>query len=327
MKLKIKCLTLFLGCFFGTQIHAQNVKYRIISDDPYDIKPVSLSLEPLYMDLNLPNLAMGWSVRAEVLFLKRMELRASYRRSYFDLAKLDADGLPAKKGIKNQWLGEASFAFFLTDRTKKKSMQVVLSQTSSGKYTYTRSISVPGTKRNMFGIRGGAYHMFNPMNLGSDQHGFYKLENEADASDVLEKENISSMYNTSSLFGGIQFKTIKNLFVTADGYGTRSHSSFNDFYIDVLFAPILGFQDVQHADGRIFKVNMESSHVKRIGWRCGWVMRRPESVWLSYKVELGARPGFATKRGLSLENETIYMMFTVGMNIPMRIKHIDKTNN
>lgn len=311
----MKTILSFIFIALTTATMAQEVNYRIISDDPENIKAFSLSLEPMYCDLSGTNIHLGYSVRADLLILRRMELRADFRRAYLDIngQETDKSYYHPKNDAKMAIYGEAGVSLFLTDRLKKTNAKLVLSSRSDGSYTYTKYIMVPATKRKMWGVRGGIYNNRLAYEMdGTDS--FFVMKDDQD-NEVPATDNTVTMMNTTSLYGGLHWKSIVDLVATTD-YGTRKAGGMVDFYIDFLFAPVVVFGDVKSPQDVEYALKAKSDHVKRMGWRAGWAYRHPNKVGISYKFEFGARPGFRSSKEMAFASERSYMLFTVGLNIP-----------
>lgn len=312
----MKAILVFVFLTVGTCAMAQQVNYRILSDDPENVKAFSLSLEPFYCDLYPLDLHMGYSVRADLLFLKRMELRADFRRAYLDINGQETNTTEyyPKNGAKFATYGEAGFSLFLTDKLRSTEVKLVLSSRSYGDYTFTRYIMVPATKRKMWGVRGGMYNnrVAYEMN-GTDSFFVMKGTNDTETPAV---DNTVTMVNTSCLYGGLHWKSIVDLVASTD-YGTRKVGKMADFYIDFLFAPVVAFGDVRSPGGvSEFSLKAKPDNIKRMGWRAGWAYRHPNKVGMCYKLEFGARPGFRSSDKPKFLTERSFMMFTFGINIP-----------
>ncbi len=316
MKNSILIICLLLAC----SASAQKVNYKIVSDDPNNVKAFSLSLEPFYADLAAPDIHLGYSVRADLLLFKRLELRADFRKAYLDINgdETKTQYFYPKNDAKKATFGEAGVSFFFLDNTKKSRAKLVLSSRTSGNTTYTKYIMIPAKKRTLVGLRGGLY--VNNFAFEIDNNGeYFEVK---DQNDVITDaaDNTVSMYSTSALYGGLHTKSIIDVVAKTD-YGTKKIGAMTDFYIDVLFAPIVNFGDIRNPAGELHSIEAKSENVKRIGWRAGWTYRHPNKVGFSYKLEMGARPGFRSTEKISFKSERVFLMMTVGLNIPAGKKH------
>ncbi|MDZ4758937.1 MAG: hypothetical protein SGJ10_12470 [Bacteroidota bacterium] len=299
---------------------SQTITYKVKSDNA-DPKPASLSLEPFYMDYWTGDLSMGYSVRADVTLLNRFQIKADFRRSYLDIFlndKLD--------GRKRTWT-EIGGALLFVNRTKDANIRVVLSSSTSysGSYktTYTKSISVPGTVRKQIGLRAGLLNISSPFsasrntsNASGETPLYYTMKGDTTRKSV----NVAQMNLIGTIHAGLDFNKIYDLIIYADGYGRRRAAMYSNFYIDGIFAPVIGLKTVDSAlsnnpnyDG------LHSDTYKRFGWRAGWIIRYPRSVFLAYKMEFGGMPGIKTGKW-----SNGYFVMTMGINIPMSIKALEK---
>lgn len=314
---------LFLACMaFGTYAMAQNVNYRILTDDPENVKAFSLSLEPLYGDLYFTDIHFGYSIRADLLLLKRMEVRADFRRAYFDMTgnETNTSEYHPKNGTKLAIHGEAGVSLFFVDKLKKTQAKLVLSSSSDGSYTYTKYIMIPATKRKMFGVRGGIYNNRVAYEMNGTDSFFVMKDNNGTETPAVD--NTVTMFNSTSLYGGLHWKSIVDVVASTD-YGTRKVGKMVDFYIDFLFAPVVNFGDIKSPTDAEYSLKANSDYVKRMGWRAGWVYRHPNKVGMCYKFEFGARPGFRSMEKMTFMSQRSYMLFTIGLNIPAIKKNKD----
>ncbi len=312
----MKNFLLFLTCLLTLAATAQKVNYKILSDDPRNVKSFSLALEPAYLDLYASDFHLGYSIRAELLLLKRLELRADFRRAYFDMNQKEAENNPwlPKNGVKQASAFEAGFSLFFFDKLTKTQTKLVLSSRTSGNYTYTKYIMIPATARKMFGVGGGLYNNRVALNIEKDKQVNFDIA-KGNGDTAVSGDDIFTMFNASVLYGGLHWKKIIDVIADTD-YGMRKVGGMTDFYIDFLFAPVLHFSDVKDPNGEIYEVKAASDHLKRMGWRLGWTYRHPNKVGFTYKMEFGSRPGYQTKKGISLDNEKAFFLFTLGFNIP-----------
>ncbi|MDX5321772.1 MAG: hypothetical protein LPK45_11580 [Bacteroidota bacterium] len=303
-----------MACYLA---NAQQVNYRITSDDPKNVKAFSLSLEPFYCDLSGVDIHIGYSLRADLLILKRMEVRGDFRRAYVDIngGETKTQYFYPKNETKMASYFEAGASLFLSDRTQKVNTKLVLSSRTSGNYTYTKYIMIPATKRKMFGLRGGLYNNRVAFEVDGNGQYFELKDGNGDTLAGGAPDNAVSMYNTTSLYAGLHWKSIIDVVAQTD-YGRKKVGGVSDFYIDVLLGSIVQFSDLMSTGGTIYSMNPDNDKVKRIGWRAGWIYRHPNKVGLTFKFEFGARPGFKSVDKISMDSERIFMMFTTGLNIP-----------
>lgn len=321
------------ACLLFTNVTRAQIKYDVTEDDPYDIKPFSVHVDPFYVDGHVSDITIGFGLRADALLFKKIEARLDFRKAYLDInarGNSANNTLPeAKNGLKKHTFFEAGGTLFLSDRTRKRNLKITLSRSSSGNYTYERYFMAPGTKRKMFGVRGGVYFLSTAITPEGDGEARFTMVNNAnrdqkvkiggygtsvDGSDIYEA---STMMRTATVYAGLHFKSVTNFSVNVTDWGGRTHSGYLDYFVDVLFAPVVSLQDVKTAGGQTWTLEPDNGVIKRLGWRAGMSFRKPSSTWLSYKAEIGSRPGYQTSvKGL--DNEKAFLMLTMGINIPFK---------
>lgn len=323
------CCTL---CILMTK--AQDVNYKILTDDTYGLKNASVCLDPFYADTWGTNVTLGFDVRADYMLINIASFNAEFRNAYLDMNARDHfDGsLPmAKNGLKKMKYLELGGAFNLVDKTRDASLKVVLSSTSytvgNTRYTNTKYIMVPGQRRTILQVRGGLTTSTTAIDMGDEDEiapnfkatakgdttsfVFGSFGEDVDGSAIYGGYTMMRMVN---LHAGFSLKRITNLIISTDNYGNRSNASLNDLYLDVLFAPVVSFSDVKTVGGKEWDIS--NTDMKRLGWRAGWSTRSSSRSFLTYKFEFGSRPGFRGKK--SLIGSNAFLFLSMGWSIPFR---------
>ncbi|MCE3295596.1 MAG: hypothetical protein K0R65_1310 [Crocinitomicaceae bacterium] len=329
----------FTGALFTiTFSRAQNVGYTVISDDPNSIKPAAVSIDPFYADTWGTNVTLGFGVRADAMLLGRFGVNVDFRRAYLDMNARDHmdESLPTpEKGLKKMRVFEVGGSFSLIDRTGSKSLKVVLSQTSSTvgntKYTNTKYIMVPGNVRRILQVRAGLSNVRTAMDVqdGLGEGSSFRATSQEDTSsftfggfgysvDGSATYGAYSMMNLIVLHGGISFRHITNLLLQTDDYGQKGNVGYYDFYVDAMMAPGIIFSDIQTVGGQTW--DLSSSEIKRLGWRMGLTFRSSSRSFLTYKCELGSRPGFRGEKSMIGPNS--FLLLSMGWSIPFRAKFL-----
>lgn len=316
---------------------SQEVKYKVVVDDPEKLPLLYLHLDPFYADTWGTDITMGWGLRGDVRLGKFMTVNGEFRKAYLDskVDPYDQDLVTAKNGLKKHTYFEGVASIHLVDKSSPASLKIVLSSSSysSGNYTYTTTkyIMVPGTKRKVFAVRGGLGVISTPIEFEDGKKddatpiAFYGINVNNDQDSIKFGEygstvHGSSVYNGSTMMfqqiiaGGLSFKSITNLKVSTDWSkrGVRYNSMFTDFYFDVLINPVLSYKDVVAKDGTVFKISNDDQ--KRLGWRIGYSFARSAKTSLTYKFEFTSRPGFKGEKGFLSPNNSL--LLTIGIGIP-----------
>ncbi|NUM32585.1 MAG: hypothetical protein HUU47_09725 [Bacteroidetes bacterium] len=331
-----KFITLLL-LFSSIIANSQRLKYTILKDEPDKIKNATFHIDPFYADAWSTNTTLGWGLRADLMLKKRISANVFFKKAYLDMnarSHFDKDLVTPKRGFKKLTYFEPVVSYHLIDKLKKKSVKVVISSSTSysGSYktTTTKYIMVPGTVRKIRGVRGGFYFLNSAIDMNegdaisswvakkdSSIIKFGGYDNKVHGSPIY---NGYTQMNQIAFFGGITFKSITNLQTKIEGYRkTRGNYSFYDFYFDLMFAPVLSYQDIKFKDGSVY--NLKNNSNKRTGWRTGLLFKFVNKPYMSYGFELGQRPGFVgNKKGIL--NPRTFLNITMGISIPYNLKFI-----
>jgi len=328
--MKTKLFTLLLVAAAATSLRSQSINYTYLHDDPYDMKNFSLSLDPFWVEANGHNgYAFGWGLRGEHMMGKRLLANADFRTGFgTNLYRKSNDN------TRNYNNFEGGLGFIFYNKMKRKNVPIILSQTTSGntKTTYYIKGGVPANCRLIVALRGGMGQYLNSLNYDKMNDTLFTMDGAAYKTaksgsafiDTTGSGNASVAHvggiAITSFYGGIQFRNIRNLLIDVDGWGVRGNILYSDFYIDVLFAPVIGIKDFKNPDGTEYKVDYtEKAH---LGWRFGWFARKPKDQGFSMKFEVGSRPGFKAPKNTSvpLNKQNLYGMFTFGLYIPLKIQ-------
>lgn len=334
-------LSLFTLLFLCLSATSQSVSYKVVKNDPFDIKNFTLAIDPLFFDMNGENgYAVGLGIRSNFLMGKALDINLDVRNGFGTNGYNKADNL---ENTKNYFYAEGSIGLIFAKKLKTRNVRIVLSSNSytigGTTYTNTKYIQggVPADIRRLFSLRIGASRLTNSINFTKAlDDSLLRFENESTKNTFTKKENTEGLnfknedlfgaYTSSTLFIGLNFKTIRQLLIDVDGWGFRSNEKFGDFFIDVLCSPSLMIHDYKSNNRNsltTYKMSYEGG--KRIfGWRIGFASRRPKNQGFSYKFEFGQRPGYRYINELNspVNVRNFYAMLTYGIYIPLKIKPI-----
>lgn len=328
MKNIIKTILLSVVGFTAVRSQAQSVTWDVIKDDPFDIKNLTVAIDPFFLDFNSQNgYAFGWGFRGDYLMGKRLQFNFDWRQGFGTKGYLISDD-----NTKNYSALEGSVALTLSHKVKRKNLPIILSQSSStsGGVTTTTTISikggVPGDVRKVVALRGGFYQMVNTMNFQGLKDSLLTFE--TGGAEMTYKDSATAkgfgqygaVYSTA-IFGGFNFKQIRQLILNVSGYGVRGNVMYRDFYADFLFSPILFLKNYKTTDsaGAETKYNVKYAKTSVIGWRIGWMIRKPKDQGFSLKFEFGQRPGYLDP---TRKFNNAYGLLTYGLYIPLKVKPI-----
>lgn len=342
MKKLIYKISLSVLALLALDTNAQSVSYSYVRNNPFDIKNLTFAIDPLFVDINGHNgYAFGWGARAEHMMGKTLLANFDMRTGFGT-----KDYRKSNENTRNYFYMEGGLGLIFVNKARNKNTKVILSSSTSGNYRYTTSITVPSKNRLIVALRGGFLQYTNTLNYANlaDTLLTFNGVTYKDAKDDANKKhyvftdtvNRVNGANVSvpqlggiaftSIYGGLQFRKIRDLVIDVDGYGTRGSSVYSDFYIDVMFAPVLAFKDFKNTNG--IKYDVKYTDLSRFGWRLGWFWRKPKDQGFSAKFEFGSRPGFKAppKTNIPVNKSNLYASITFGLYIPLKIKPVYNGN-
>lgn len=329
MKTKIYSLIILVSLIRITA-SAQSISYKYLHDDPFDMKNFSFAIDPLWFDVNGHNgYAFGWGIRAEHMMGKTLLANFDMRTGFgTNLYKKSNDN------SRNYFNVEGGLGLIFFNKVRRRNVPIILSQSTSGNTRTTVSIKggVPANCRLIVALRGGLGQYRNTLDYNKMTDTLltvggsnYKTAKAGDAFRDTTGTNAISLpqvggIGISSFYGGIQFRSIRNLIIDVDGYGTRGNAIYSDFFIDVLYAPVIALKDFKNPDGT--KYDVDYAQKTHLGWRFGWFARKPKDQGFSFKFEVGSRPGFKAPKTTTIpvNMRNMYFMMTFGLYIPLKIQ-------
>ncbi len=331
MKKKLVLAVLLACC---TAANAQMVSYEKKYDNPNDYRRTKLFVDLFNADWFL-DASLGSSLRLETVIADRIMPWAQVKFAVADAASKHAvSGYPTNDGgQKKQLITDAGAALFLVNKNANKKVKIVLSSFSSGRTTTTRYIKIPATVKKLFGVEGGLYYNRRAIGFGDNSHTMYKYQS-MDGLTTLpipgvggtgtqpagEAYKPQSMANMASLYGGIHYRTVTNVSISAKGSGWKSNHTVTDFYVDAMLAPVVSIANVIDINGVEWKIKPEKGAIRNLGWRLGYVHHNSENtVGFQYSFEFGQKPG--PKLGDELLSSGAYVSFGFGLTIGSN-KHI-----
>jgi len=310
---------------------AQSITYNYVRNDPYNIKNLSFSVDPFFIDVNGHNgYSFGWGARAEAMMGKRLLLNYDIRTGFgTNLYR------KSNKNTRNYFAQEAGLGLIFVNKMKIKNLRIVLSESTSGNVKTTTTIGggVPAKCRLIVALRAGFMTYNNTLDYKnvSDSLLTFNGQTYKDLKNIRANDSITSDpfkgsvpqiggISMVSIYGGLQFRKIWDLVVDVSGYGQRSNVRYSDFFIDVMFAPLVHLRDFRNPNG--LRYDVKYGEVSHIGYRLGWVFRKPKDQGFSWKFEFGSRPGFKAPAGKYINGRNLYGVITFGLYIPLKIKPI-----
>lgn len=297
--MKMKFFT--LGCAFSfgllTNLSAQEVSYKVLTDDP-DTKNLSIALNVIDFSTYSSNMSIAYNVIGNAQLGKLLQADADLRRSYNDMSA----GIFSPEDIGKGHEIRLGGRFNLSNRTRIGKTRVVLSSYRSGNYQYSRYITVPATQRRILSVRGGIQNYRQICDLsvmpGKDDNIMYYKDAAGNKQIVKDNASFETMHyivSSSGIYAGISYQSMVNIIVQAEGYGKRGRSISNDFYADILLTPFVTYtlkpNTNQTAAYKNVDINNDYNSKNYMGWRVGWQAFMGRKIGFSTKMELGQQPG------------------------------------
>lgn len=332
MKKILYTLSLALLTALVADLKAQSVSYTYVKNNPFDTKNFSAAIDPLFIDMNGHNgYAFGWGVRGEYMMGKTLLFNVDSRFGFGT-----QDYRKSNVNTRNYFNMEGGLGLIFYQKTRTRNVPIILSQTTSGNTRTTVSIrgGVPAKCRLIVALRGGVQQYNNTLNYKNLADSLLTFNGETykqakvDTKSTVFNDTVHKLTNvtdplgafsSTSIYAGFQFRTIRDLVIDVDGYGYRGNIRYSDFFIDIMFAPVVKIRDFKNADGTTYNVKYDG--MSHLGWRLGWFWRKPKDQGFSAKFEFGSRPGFKapTNTNIPVNIKNLYAMLTFGLYIPLKI--------
>jgi len=325
--MKMKFFTLGCAISFGllTNLSAQEVSYKVLTDDP-DTKNLSVALNVIDFSTYSSNMSIAYNVIGNAQLGKLLQADADIRRSYNDMSA----GIFSPEDIGKSHEIRLGGRFNLVNRTSSGKTRVVLSSYTSGNYRYTTSIRVPATYRRIFSVRGGIQNYLQICDLssipGKDDNILYYKDAAGNKQQAVDKTSFETLHYTvaaSGLYAGLSYQSMVNVIIQAEGYGKRSRSIANDFYGDIMLTPLVTYtfkpNNNQMAAYKNIDLNNDYNSKLYMGWRIGWQAFMGRKIGFTTKMELGQQPG--NYRG------NWYLSIGMGLGIGANIPGLTKFGN
>jgi hypothetical protein len=294
----------------------QNVKYKVVIDDPSKLPSVVVNLDIFGMEVWKPktdfglNFGFGLWGHVEVPKLP-LAIQYQFYRSYFEDA-----GLLVDKDYPKTTHIQAGALFMLTDNTKRQTIGVGLdnkvvdreySTNSRGERVQTTtsqltSINVPANVRRQFGLRGGL--IFRDAGIAFEE-GLGEATSQFGPKPYEYTEHFST-----NLYAGFELRKSINLVLITDKYGrTTTGSKMTSTFADVILPVVNRFNHPSGDD--IQDLMRDSLSGFPVGFRIGLQNNPIEQREFTRK-----KFGLATRAEVGYKPFTgWYAVATLGINI------------
>lgn len=299
----MKKITLILAAILLTLATKAQVNYKVTYDNPV-IRPVwILNADILDMDVYLENLdgiAFNLGLWGSVEPVDRIGIDYRLRRSWLSLGALGGNAAPNFKM-------ELGGYYSILKSVKTKSTRIILKMDDSRVYgpdvttvtTTATFITIPAKKQTELILRGGFYH----------QSGTYSKDEPAlgKGEEITIGKGDFAKISANGFYAGIASRTISNVFINTDKYGSQFNSIAQVIFADII---ITGNNFKDYDFGTDITAQVKAARdVLPVGFRIGFTKYQIEKkkltgkkFGLSQTYEIGYRPyqGFYAGASLSI---------------------------
>ncbi len=99
------------------------------------------------------------------------------------------------------------------------------------------------------------------------------------------------MSYTTSIYGGLHLRNVKNTVIRAESYGRRANAKVVDVYLDLMFAPVISIGNTVDISGKEWKIVPQAGAVRHLGYKVGYAMHSTKSFGFMFYTEFGKKPG------------------------------------
>ncbi len=312
----IFCCILFLSFTVRGQtrdsINSPVVTYEEVLDNPYAINKLWIHLQPLYGELFVTNVNVGFGVQVDYQAGEKLGLTAQWRRAYAkatdfarEVAQKNQDNFDNNKAFNYLQFGGT---IHLSDKPKEATSTIIMySQRYRGKRWANRipqKLPVPSQLRKIVGLRWGGF-LYNSTTDATRAAMEQGVVLTGLNSTPLPDAKLYANVEVKALYLGASLHWLRNIAI-------KPHRDFgvlvNDFnfnaFVDIIYAPSVEVEDMILGADRI---NGDQLSTQELGFRAGVEGKFNKRIGYSYGAEIGYRP--------SLEERSFYAMFRLGFPV------------
>jgi hypothetical protein len=285
------------------QVVDRSVTYEELYDSPYEIHKLFVSFQPIYTDVFVSNINVGFGVEANYFLSNKANFHAAVRRPYgqkYDMARdIALKNVPVRNENLGRWWNRFSYyelggTYHIKDQEKEVMSKVILySNRYKGKQWASKvaeNIKVPSKVRRIYGARLGGIFFDSTTDLtraieeqGIGRDRIVDMEGNQISNDAPLFANIYSR----GLYLGGSLINIKNFAIKPDKFSALTNDLIFTAFFDILIAPSVGIGEIIYED-RFYSTDAIKKNI--LGARVGMDGKFNRDFSWAYGAEMGWRP-------------------------------------
>lgn len=278
---------------------ASTITYEEFYDAPYEINKLFVHFQPLYGELFVTNINIGFGLEVNYYLADKLDFTAHVRKAYtraFDFERnvahkmSDVDNTPE---IYNYF--EAGATYHVVDKEQDTETKVVLysSRFKGSKWAsrVPEHIKVPSKVRKITGVRLGGIAYNSTTDLSRVLQSQEVILTDIDENELDPQTRVYGNVDVLGLYVGGSMSWIKNFAIKPDrGYGVLVNDLIFTTFFDVIIAPSVKVENIY-----LNQVEYSSSSIKTnmFGFRAGFTGKFNRELGWGYGAEMGYRPGIS----------------------------------
>ena len=293
------------------------VTYEELYDTPYEINALFVHFQPLYGELFVANVNMGFGVQAQYHLKDKFDFMAHGRTTYskrLDFARNTAeDNSNVNTNVTDRFQSYAYFelgaTYHINDREEDTESKLIL---YSKRYKPRKwaamvpdHIMVPSKVRKYYGARLGGlfYNTTTDLDAVMDDQGTTLVD--PNGTPIPDEAIVFGNMSVAGLFVGGSMSWIKNFAVKPDkSYSVLSNDLYFTTFFDFLIAPSVEIDDIFYQGETYSAENIETS---KFGFRAGMEGKFNRQLGWAYGAEVGYRP--------SVKGRTFYTLVKISFPV------------
>jgi hypothetical protein len=337
--MKKTLLTCALLSVMISLIGQKNVDYKVLVDDPDQIKPIYVAFDILTADTWNASSMMGICLRGEYLYKGLGSINADIKRPYFSMNRKNLDGENIYRGYRSNEIG---INYNVFSSIKEKAVPVIISSktiySQESITTFTSYMDSEAKVKSIFQARLGIQSLSAPIWPAFEydkyhdptDYRYFHLEKGEESHPIgfgggsdgpSRPYSFQALMKVNMLYAGVSYRTLKNLWLESSE-GLLANTKDYNLFFDLLFGKPK-YEDVRYlgkTDLAVSQYELVNTKEKNMGWRLGFEAKMHQNLALTYKVELGSRPGYYDQStGILAPNAYILLSAGYGFGMGKKI--------